>query len=367
MLSGGSRELKARPLSSWVVKLGHLLDRAAFRPATLPDDLVTGIALLPPIAAGLIIFRLPALEMLGVAVAAGTVGVIVARWMWRHQGRHPGAGTLIAALFGVALVGAGASLATSIEIAVLAVVLELLHARYMPVIRAQAGLLAFAAVALITRGAPLAYFDPNGTTNPRDPIDTWYQLFHQSAWTLDPIRLYVGNVAGPTFATSLLAVAIGVAWLAYARRVSLVVLVDLRLPVGHRVPARQRTDLVCGRPAPCRPETAPGLVGAPAHARVCGGAVRHRPAPQRVRNRSGFPHRGHDPGRDGCGCDHLLGGVRHLRSLEANTTVASARGKPSRRQDDLARWLRAVSLSPIARASAAAQCLTSGMTFGASF
>src|SRR3989441_957429 len=145
--------------------------------------------------------------------------------MWRHQGRHPGAGTLIAALFGVALVGAGASLATSIEIAVLAVVLELLHARYMPVIRAQAGLLAFAAVALITRGAPLAYFDPNGTTNPRDPIDTWYQLFHQSAWTLDPIRLYVGNVAGPTFATSLLAVAIGVAWLAYARRVSLVVLV----------------------------------------------------------------------------------------------------------------------------------------------
>ena len=225
MLSGGSRELKARPLSSWVVKLGHLLDRAAFRPATLPDDLVTGIALLPPIAAGLIIFRLPALEMLGVAVAAGTIGVIVARWMWRHQGRHPGAGTLIAALFGVALVGAGASLATSIEIAVLAVVLELLHARYMPVIRAQAGLLAFAAVALITRGAPLAYFDPNGTTNPRDPIDTWYQLFHQSAWTLDPIRLYVGNVAGPTFATSLLAVAIGVAWLAYARRVSLVVLV----------------------------------------------------------------------------------------------------------------------------------------------
>ena len=50
VLSGGSRELKARPLSSWVVRLGHLLDRAAFRPATLPDDLVTGIALLPPIA-----------------------------------------------------------------------------------------------------------------------------------------------------------------------------------------------------------------------------------------------------------------------------------------------------------------------------
>ena len=225
MLSGGSRELKVRAPSLWVAKLGHLLDRAAFRPSTLPDDLVTGIALLPPIVAGLIIFRLPALEMLGVALAAGIFGVIVSRWIWRHQGRHPGAGTLIAALVGVALVGAGASLATSIEIAVLAVVLELLRARYMPVIRAQAGLLAFAAVALVTRGAPLTYFDPNGTANPRDPIDTWYQLFHQSAWALDPIRLYVGNVAGPTFATSLLAVAVGIAWLAYARRVSLVVLI----------------------------------------------------------------------------------------------------------------------------------------------
>ena len=209
-----------------MAKVGHVLDRAAFRPSTLPDDLVTGIALLPAIVAGLIIFRLPALEMLGIALAAGIFGVIVSRWMWRRQGRrHPGAGPLIAALIGVALVGAGASLATSIEIAVLAVVLELLRARYMPVIRAQAGLLAFAAVALVTRGAPLTYFDPNGTANPRDPIDTWYQLFHQSAWALDPIRLYVGNVAGPTFATSLLAVAVGIAWLAYARRVSLVVLI----------------------------------------------------------------------------------------------------------------------------------------------
>ena len=201
-----------------------MLDRAAFRPATLPDDLVTVIALLPPIAAGLIIFRVPALRMLGVAVAVGTVGVIVSRWLLRDQRSRFGWSTLIAALFGVALVGTGASLYVSAEIAVLAVIMELARARYMPAIRAQAGLLAFAAVALVTRGAPFTYVDPNGTTNPRDPIDTWYQLFHQSAWALDPIRLYVGNVAGPVFATSLLAVAVAVAWMAYARRVSVVVL-----------------------------------------------------------------------------------------------------------------------------------------------
>ena len=224
VLSGGSRELKVRSPSSWFIKAGSLLDRAAFRPATLPGDLVIGIALLPAIAAGLIIFKTPALEMLGIALAAGTAGVIAARWLWRDQRPHPGAGPLIAALFGVALVGAGAGLIVSAEVAVLAVVLEVLRARYMPAIRAQAGLLAYAAIAIATRGAPLTYFDPNGTANPRDPIDTWYQLFHQSAWTLDPIRLYVGNVAGPAFATSLVAVVIGVAWLAYSRRLSLVVL-----------------------------------------------------------------------------------------------------------------------------------------------
>ena len=201
------------------------MDRAAFRPATLPDDFVVGLALLPPIGAGLIIFKLPAAEMLGVAVGAGVVGMIAARLLGRGVRPGPGAGTLIAALFGVALVGAGASLAYSVEIVVLAVVLELVRARYIPAIRAQAGLIAFAAVTLVTRGAPLAYFDPNGGANTRDPIATWDQLFHQSAWTLDPIRLYVGNVPGPVFATSMLAVAVAIAWLAYARRVSLVVLV----------------------------------------------------------------------------------------------------------------------------------------------
>ena len=49
--------------------------------------------------------------------------------------------------------------------------------------------------------------------------------FGSATGPYDPVRLYVGNVPGPVFATSLLAVAIGVAWLAYARRVSLVVLI----------------------------------------------------------------------------------------------------------------------------------------------
>lgn len=221
---GASRELKSRP--SWIGRLGRLLDRAAFRPATLPDDLVIGLALLPPIVAGLVIFRIRAAEMLAVAVAAGAVGIVAGQLIWRQHRPRMGAGPLIAALFGVALVGPGSSLAVSAEIVVLAVVLELLRARYIPAIRGQAGLIAFAAVTLATRKGTLVYFDPHGSVDGfRDPIATWDQLFHQSAWAMDPIKLYVGDVAGPAFATSLLAVAVGVAWLAYARRVSLVALV----------------------------------------------------------------------------------------------------------------------------------------------
>ena len=211
----------ARP-AAWLRRVAAWIDQAAFNPASLPNDLITAIALAPPVAAGLIIFKLPAAEMLGVALAFGVAATLVARFAWRHDVPRPQASPIIAAIFGVALVGAGASLATSMAIAAVAVILELLRARLMPAIRAQAGLLAFAVVALITGGAPLAYVNPaTGRAFP-DPIALWFVQPSLPA-SYDPITLYVGNVAGPVFATSLLAVAIGIAWLAYARRLSLVV------------------------------------------------------------------------------------------------------------------------------------------------
>jgi Na+-transporting NADH:ubiquinone oxidoreductase subunit NqrB len=208
-----------------LARVAAWLDRTAFKPATLPDDLIIGIALAPPVAAGLIIFKLPAVEMLAVALAFGVAGYIAARLLWHTQRPRPNASPLIAAVIGVALIGAGAGLVISIEIALLAVVAELLRARYVPAVHAQAGLLAYAAVALITRGAPFAYINPASGRPFGDPIATWYHFFTPSSAPIDSIRLYVGNVPGPVFATSLLAVAIGAAWLAYARRLSLVVLV----------------------------------------------------------------------------------------------------------------------------------------------
>lgn len=215
-----------------LARAGAWLDRAAFKPASLPDDLVTGLALLPVVGAGLVIFRIPAAEMLGIATALGAVGLLAGHWFWRRQFRHSPASPLLAAVFGIALMGAGASLVVAAEVAAVAVVLDVLRVRYIPAIRAQAGLLAYAAIALATRGATFAYINPASGTPFTEPITTWYRFFSPASAPIDPIRLYVGNVPGPVFATSLLAVAIGVAWLAYARRVSLVVLVAFLAGAG---------------------------------------------------------------------------------------------------------------------------------------
>jgi len=217
-----------------LARAGAWLDRAAFNPASLPDDLTIGIALAPPVAAGLIIFKVPAAEMLATAVAFGGSGQIVAYLLWRRHVPRVQASPLIAAVFGVALVGAGARLSVSIAVAALAVMLELVRARYIPAIRAQSGLLAYAAIAIVTRGAPFAYINPVSGKTFADPIWIWYHYFGPQAAPIDPIRLYVGNVPGPVFATSLLGVAIGIAWLAYARRLSLVVLAAFLL--GALVP-----------------------------------------------------------------------------------------------------------------------------------
>jgi len=111
---------------------------------------------------------------------------------------------VIAATFGVAS-WIGASIVTSIEIAILAVT-RTARGRYTPAIRAQTGLFAFAFVALITQ----ARLTPTSTITGRtfaDPISVWYHFFSPSSAPIDPVRLYVGNVPGPVFATSLLAVA----------------------------------------------------------------------------------------------------------------------------------------------------------------
>ncbi len=214
-----------------LARVAARLDRAAFSPTSLPDDLITAIALAPTVIAGLFIFKLRALEMLVIALAIGIGALIVARWLWRASVPRPQASPLLAAVVGVALLGPGtvadaAPIIASVTISVVAVALELLRARYVPVVRAQSGLLAYAAFVLIAKSAATAFVNPVSGRPMEDPVGIWYNLVGPAAPPIqiyNPITLYMGNVSGPVFATSLLAVAVGVAWLAYARRLSFAV------------------------------------------------------------------------------------------------------------------------------------------------
>jgi hypothetical protein len=199
-------------------KLAEVLDRAFFRPDSLHPDVVLGLALAGPVVAGLVLFRGAAAELLLIAIAAGGVVHLVAALLRLKLENGP----ILLALVGVALCGPLSPPLWPILVASGAAVLEVLRSNLWPRARINTGVLAYAAVFLATRGAMAAYQRPGSTLLFPEPIAQWSRFYGGSAHFIEPITLYVGNVAGPVFATSLLAVAIGMAWLWYARRLSIV-------------------------------------------------------------------------------------------------------------------------------------------------
>src|SRR5947199_295099 len=69
----------------------------------------------------------------------------------------------------------------------LALILEVVRARYAPAIRAQVGLLAYAVVALVTRGDPFSYVNPVTGHPFADPIGIWFHYFGPQAAPIDPV------------------------------------------------------------------------------------------------------------------------------------------------------------------------------------
>jgi hypothetical protein len=207
-----------------------LVDRALFKPDTLPETATLSVGLLAPIVAGLILFRLAAAEMLVLAIAVGGIAHLSARLIRQPLQVSP----VILAVVGVALIGPGASPAWALGVAVAASALELARVRLVPAFRIHTGLLAYSALYLLGRGGPAVYYRPYGSARQPfpEPIALWQGPSFGGATTpLEPVTLYVGNVAGPVFATSLLAVVIGAAWLWYGRRLRLGAVVTMLLGV----------------------------------------------------------------------------------------------------------------------------------------
>jgi hypothetical protein len=203
------------------------LKRLGIEPESAPPSVVAGLALAPPVIAGVIFFHLTALEVVGIAAAAGLAAHLVARLLDQPLDGTP----LLPALVGVAMVGSGASLVWAAAVAVAAAVFELARARFVPSARLQVGLVAYALALLLSRTGPTEYVTPSGVPMP-EPIRLWLTDPNQAP--VDMVRLYVGNVAGPVLTTSMLAVAIGAAWMWYSRRLSL--LVVFTFLIGAMIP-----------------------------------------------------------------------------------------------------------------------------------
>ena len=195
------------------------LSRVLLRPETASPSVILGIALAPSVIAGLLLFRVAAAEILGIALLVGVLVHLAAIVLKQPMQDSPA----VAAVIGVALVGAGTPLLWALVIAVAAAVLELVRVRVAPNARLQMGLLVYVAVLLVASGVPTAYVNPVSGAPLAEPIRLWRDFYGGAQTPIDPIRLYVGNVPGPIFATSLLAVVLGAAWLWYARRLSALV------------------------------------------------------------------------------------------------------------------------------------------------
>ena len=207
------------------------LERGAFEPARLPVALVTGLAFVPSLIAGLVFFKLEAAVGLALAVAIGGA-LHLAAWRLRQPA---GESPVVAAVVGVALLGPTTPPLWVAGVALVAGCLELARARLAPRLGLEVGLVAFAAALAAGRGLVQGYVNPGTARALAEPIRLWAQFGGGAAAPINPVRLYVGNVPGPLFATSVMAVVIGAAWLWYARRLSLVVLLTFAL--GATLPA----------------------------------------------------------------------------------------------------------------------------------
>jgi hypothetical protein len=178
---------------------------------------ISAIALAPPVLAGVLIFGLPAVEVLGVAIGAGALVHGGCRLLNVRSGGSP----VVAAVIGVAFAGTGAPLVWAAAIAVAAALLEAARSRFAPECRIQAGVVAFCAVYLASRGAPASYVEPGWHGSPAaalEPIRQWLTSHDTSA--VIGMKLYLGSIAGPVFATSLLAVFVSAAFLWYVHRLN---------------------------------------------------------------------------------------------------------------------------------------------------
>ena len=188
------------------------------QPEQLGTDVAYALALIPPLALGLLFFRRPAALLLAFCLLAGTIGLLAFRlagltiglpaWVG-HRANHP----LVAALLIVAVLSPVTPPWLGVSLVVLFILLDSLawpHLRRMAV---HPALLCVGILSVAQQQLGFSFLSPFDGRPLDDPL-----RLHT---VIDPVTLYVGNVPGPLGTTSAAAVLLGIAYLWYTRKVSL--------------------------------------------------------------------------------------------------------------------------------------------------
>ena len=213
------------------------------QPEQLGYDLAYALALLPLVLAGILFFLQDALLLFAISFLAGIVCLLALQlgrltfglpaWVG-HKATHPlVASVLIACFFSPRT---PAWIAASMVI--LFIVLDTFIWPQLRRVMLHPALIVFGILFLIQRQLGVGFVNPFDGHRLDDPLVLWYKL----QIVIDPVKLYVGNGPGPVGATSAAAVLLGVAYLWYARKISLGIVVGFLCGVAA-VALAIRSDL----------------------------------------------------------------------------------------------------------------------------
>ncbi len=173
------------------------------RPEELGADVAVLLALLPAVSLGIFFFRREALVLLGACLVAGLVSLLALEFMrvtvglpsWARGSRlRPFTAGLLVASF----LSPAAPLWLGAALVLLLVILDRFVWAPLGPVMVHPALVVFALLFLLRSRFPLHFVSPFDGNPWEDPLSLWYRLHA----VVDPIKLYVGNVAGPMAATS---------------------------------------------------------------------------------------------------------------------------------------------------------------------
>ena len=213
------------------------------QPEQLGYDLAYALALLPLVIAGIVFFLQDTLLLFTISFLAGIVCLLALQlarltiglpaWVG-FKATHPLVASILIACFFSPRTPAW----IAASMVILFVVIDTILWPQLQRVMLHPALIVFGILFVVQRQLGIGFLNPFDSHRLDDPLLLWYKL----QIVIDPVKLYVGNVAGPIGVTSAGAVLIGVTYLWYTRKISLGVVLGFLCGIAATA-AAIRTDV----------------------------------------------------------------------------------------------------------------------------